>query len=294
MLCEIYNSAYATHYTDVIGHVAENGNIYNSRTESLGNCVGHIAADGSVYAAPQGVSAGLGSCVGHINRDGNIYSVPPQSAPGIAYCAGHLEPDGTVYTTPAGTSAGVHHCVGRIEGGCPVYGAAALLLLLRNNASGGSYKAADDRPAKVQTYYDTPAHMLRALLFHAVVFGLLGYAAGWLLTNGDPVLPVLIGLCVGPAAALFLVIGLQFSKPKFDPGTCGNALVRLLYSDRLAVPLGIVLPAVLMVVAVLAALVGFTGGAALAVALLAVAAAAGVGVLLGVLLRPLFGRSRRK
>ena len=46
MRCEIYGSPTSTHYTQIVGHIADDGNVYNSRSgeagaEELRRCVGH-------------------------------------------------------------------------------------------------------------------------------------------------------------------------------------------------------------------------------------------------------------
>ena len=63
MRCEIYGSPTSTHYTQIVGHIADDGNVYNSRSgeagaEELRRCVGHIADDGNVYTTARGVWRG--------------------------------------------------------------------------------------------------------------------------------------------------------------------------------------------------------------------------------------------
>ena len=66
MRCEIYGSPTSTHYTQIVGHIADDGNIYNSRNseagaEDLRRCVGHIAGDGNVYATAKGFGEAAGN-----------------------------------------------------------------------------------------------------------------------------------------------------------------------------------------------------------------------------------------
>ena len=36
MRCEIYGSPTSTHYTQIVGHIADDGNVYNSRSGEAG------------------------------------------------------------------------------------------------------------------------------------------------------------------------------------------------------------------------------------------------------------------
>lgn len=99
MLCEISGSPTSAHYTRIIGHVGDDGNVYNSRAgeaggEGLDRCVGHIAADGNVYSTAKGFGEGMAQCVGHIGGDGNTINTPgaaPWAGPAAWATPGRME-----------------------------------------------------------------------------------------------------------------------------------------------------------------------------------------------------------
>ena len=120
MRCEIYGSPTSTHYTQIVGHIADDGNIYNSGTarrgaEDLRRCVGHIADDGNVYATAKGFGEAAGNCVGHIASDGNIYDVPPQL----------FRPDSATASATRRRTAGLYYAGRRFRRARPLRGAGA-------------------------------------------------------------------------------------------------------------------------------------------------------------------------
>ena len=230
MLCEISGSPTSAHYTRIIGHVGDDGNVYNSRAGEAGG-------------------EGLDRCVGHIGGDGNIYNTPKGAAVGRAGCVGHAGPDGRVYTTPAGAAAGLDACVGQVLSGSREMGAAALLLLLNrapegrddwagpadgagSNGSGtaagpaGSGAATGKRPF---TLYKTEGELLKGMAFRLVMLSLLGAGVGCVLTNLNVALGVVLGLLVGGGLTLFFTMGASYVFYQFDTGRCKSALLRCFF-----------------------------------------------------------------
>lgn len=315
MRCKIYNSATSTHYTKNIGHIADDGNIYNTRgteagAEDLGHCVGHIGDDGNVYTTARGFGEAAGNCVGHIASDGNIYDVPRGFSAGVGHCVGHAAADGKVYTTPAGASAGLDYCVGQVLGGAREQGAAALLLLLQpgastsGNAAGGGTAAGGGAPSSgasvpeaagqghrvtPKVHYRTEGELLRAMAFRFVLFTLLASAVGYVFSNRNAAPGVSFGLCVGVALTLLFTLHEgSVVVLDFDTGACKSSLLRLLFGRRSF--WGLVFPILLLGVAALLALTMLSGSSSIAVSILAVAAAIAVGAALGNAIR----RRRKK
>ena len=308
MRCEIYGSPTSTHYTQIVGHIADDGNIYNSRNseagaEDLRRCVGHIAGDGNVYATAKGFGEAAGNCVGHIASDGNIYDVPRSFSAGLGHCVGHAAADGKVYTTPAGASAGLDYCVGQVLGGAREQGAAALLLLLRprvsaggnaasgggasgGGGSGGGAPEANGQGHRVvpKVRYRTEGEFLRAMAFRFVLFTLLAGIVGYIFSNRNAALSAGFGLCAGVALALLFTIresGIVLFD--FDTAACKSGLLRLLFGRRAF--WGLIFPILLLGVAALMLLTMLSGSAAIAVSLLAVGAAIALGAAAGTAIR---------
>ena len=320
MRCEIYGSPTSTHYTQIVGHIADDGNIYNSRNseagaEDLRRCVGHIAGDGNVYATAKGFGEAAGNCVGHIASDGNIYDVPRSFSAGLGHCVGHAAADGKVYTTPAGASAGLDYCVGQVLGGAREQGAAALLLLLKPGAaaggspasaggnaasgggasgggsSGGGAPEASGQGHRVvpKVHYRTEGEFLRAMAFRFVLFTLLAGIVGYIFSNCSAAFSAGFGLCAGVALALLFTLhegGVVVFD--FDTAACKSGLLRLLFGRR--VFWGLIFPILLLGVAALMLLTMLSGSSAIAVSLLAVGAAIALGATVGTAIR----RRRKK
>lgn len=304
MLCEISGSPTSAHYTQIIGHVGDDGNVYNSRAgeaggEGLDRCVGHIAADGNVYSTAKGFGEGMAQCVGHIGGDGNIYNTPKGAAVGQAGCVGHAGPDGRVYTTPAGVSAGLDACVGQVLSGSREMGAAALLLLLNrapggrvdwagpadeagSNGSGtaagpaGSGAATGKRPF---TLYKTEGELLKGMAFRLVMLSLLGAGVGCVLTNLNVALGVVLGLLVGGGLTLFLTMGASSVAYHFDTVRCKSAMLRCFF--RRPAFWGIIFPVLLWAAAALILLSLLSGSPSLALSLCAVGLAMALGAGIG-------------
>ncbi len=320
MRCKIYNSATSTHYTKNIGHIADDGNIYNTRgteagAEDLGHCVGHIGDDGNVYTTARGFGEAAGNCVGHIASDGNIYDVPRGFSAGVGHCVGHASADGKVYTTPAGASAGLDYCVGQVLGGAREQGAAALLLLLKPGAaadaspasaggnaasgggasgggsSGGGAPEASGQGHRVvpKVHYRTEGEFLRAMAFRFVLFTLLAGIVGYIFSNRSAAFSAGFGLCAGVALALLFTLhesGIVVLD--FDTGACKSGLLRLLFGRRAF--WGLTFPILLLGLAALMLLTVLSGSSAIAVSLLAVGAAIALGAVAGTAIR----RRRKK
>ena len=324
MRCEIYGSPTSTHYTQIVGHIADDGNVYNSRSgeagaEELRRCVGRIADDGNVYTTARGFGEAAGNCVGHIASDGNIYDVPRGFSAGVGHCVGHAAADGKVYTTPAGASAGLDYCVGQVLGGAREQGAAALLLLLKPGAaadaspastggnaasgggasgggasgggSGGSAPEASGQGHRVvpKVHYRTEGEFLRAMAFRFVLFTLLAGIVGYIFSNRSAAFSAGFGLCAGVALALLFTLhesGIVVLD--FDTGACKSGLLRLLFGRRAF--WGLTFPILLLGLAALMLLTVLSGSSAIAVSLLAVGAAIALGAAAGTAIR----RRRKK
>ena len=324
MRCEIYGSPTSTHYTQIVGHIADDGNVYNSRSgeagaEELRRCVGRIADDGNVYTTARGFGEAAGNCVGHIASDGNIYDVPRGFSAGVGHCVGHAAADGKVYTTPVGVPAGLDRCVGQVLGGAREQGAAALLLLLKPGAaadaspastggnaasgggasgggasgggSGGSAPEASGQGHRVvpKVHYRTEGEFLRAMAFRFVLFTLLAGIVGYIFSNRSAAFSAGFGLCAGVALALLFTLhesGIVVLD--FDTGACKSGLLRLLFGRRSF--WGLVFPILLLGVAALMLLTMLSGSSAIAVSLLAVGAAIALGAAAGTAIR----RRRKK
>lgn len=320
MRCEIYGSPTSTHYTQIVGHIADDGNVYNSRSgeagaEELRRCVGHIGDDGNVYTTARGFGEAAGNCVGHIADDGNVYDTAKGSGEAIGHCVGHAAADGKVYTTPAGASAGLDRCVGQVLGGAREQGAAALLLLLKPGAaaggspasaggntasgggasggggSGGGAPEASGQGHRVvpKVHYRTEGEFLRAMAFRFVLFTLLAGIAGYIFSNRNATLSVGFGLCAGVALALLFTLhesGIVVFD--FDTAACKSGLLRLLFGRR--VFWGLIFPILLLGVAALMLLTMLSGSSAIAVSLLTVGAAIALGATVGTAIR----RRRKK
>ena len=321
MRCEIYGSPTSTHYTQIVGHIADDGNIYNSRSgeagaEDTSHCVGHIGDDGNVYTTARGFGEAAGNCVGHIADDGNVYDTAKGSGEAIGHCVGHAAADGKVYTTPAGASAGLDRCVGQVLGGAREQGAAALLLLLKpgassvsaggnaasgggasgggasgGGASGGGAPEASGQGHRVvpKVHYRTEGEFLRAMAFRFVLFTLLAGIAGYIFSNRNAAISAGFGLCAGVALALLFTLhesGIVVFD--FDTAACKSGLLRLLFGRR--VFWGLIFPILLLGVAALMLLTMLSGSSAIAVSLLAVGAAIALGAAVGTAIR----RRRKK
>ena len=324
MRCEIYGSPTSTHYTQIVGHIADDGNVYNSRSgetgaEELRRCVGHIGDDGNVYTTARGFGEAAGNCVGHIADDGNVYDTAKGSGEAIGHCVGHAAADGKVYTTPAGASAGLDRCVGQVLGGAREQGAAALLLLLKPGAaadaspastggnaasgggasgggasgggSGGSAPEASGQGHRVvpKVHYRTEGEFLRAMAFRFVLFTLLAGIVGYIFSNRSAAFSAGFGLCAGVALALLFTLhegGVVVFD--FDTAACKSGLLRLLFGRR--VFWGLIFPILLLGVAALMLLTMLSGSSAIAVSLLAVGAAIALGATVGTAIR----RRRKK
>ena len=324
MRCEIYGSPTSTHYTQIVGHIADDGNVYNSRSgeagaEDLGHCVGHIGDDGNVYTTARGFGEAAGNCVGHIADDGNVYDTWKGSGEAIGPCVGHAATDGKVYTTPAGASAGLDYCVGQVLGGAREQGAAALLLLLRpgtaaggspasaggnaasgggasgggasGGGSGGSAPEASGQGHRVvpKVHYRTEGEFLRAMAFRFVLFTLLAGIVGYIFSNRSAAFSAGFGLCAGVALALLFTLhesGIVVLD--FDTGACKSGLLRLLFGRRAF--WGLTFPILLLGLAALMLLTVLSGSSAIAVSLLAVGAAIALGAAAGTAIR----RRRKK
>lgn len=317
MRCEIYGSPTSTHYTQIVGHIADDGNVYNSRSgeagaEELRRCVGRIADDGNVYTTARGFGEAAGNCVGHIADDGNVYDTWKGSGEAIGHCVGHAATDGKVYTTPAGASAGLDYCVGQVLGGAREQGAAALLLLLRpgtstggnaasgggasgggasGGGSGGSAPEASGQGHRVapKVHYRTEGEFLRAMAFRFVLFTLLAGIVGYIFSNRSAAFSAGFGLCAGVALALLFTLhesGIVVLD--FDTGACKSGLLRLLFGRRAF--WGLTFPILLLGVAALMLLTMLSGSSAIAVSLLAVGAAIALGAAAGTAIR----RRRKK
>lgn len=316
MRCEIYGSPTSTHYTQIVGHIADDGNIYNSRSgeagaEDTSHCVGHIGDDGNVYTTARGFGEATGNCAGHIADDGNVYDTAKGSGEAIGHCVGHAAADGKVYTTPAGASAGLDRCVGQVLGGAREQGAAALLLLLKPGASsvsaggnaasgggasggggsGGGAPEASGQGHRVvpKVHYRTEGEFLRAMAFRFVLFTLLAGIAGYIFSNRNAALSVGFGFCAGMALALLFTLhesGIVVLD--FDTDTCKSGLLRLLFGRRAF--WGLIFPILLLGAAALMLLTMLSGSSAIAVSLLAVGAAIALGAAVGTAIR----RRRKK
>ena len=293
MLCEIYGSGTSTHYAQIVGHVADDGNVYHSRpgevgAENLDRCAGHIASDGNVYSTARGFGESAYQCVGHIGADGRIYDVSRTAGEASGHCVGHIEPDGRVYDTAG--PAGLNHCVGQVRGGRPEQGAAALLLLLKGNAASSGSTAASGgatRPVPA-TVYASEAELLKALVFRFVLLAVIAAGAGMLLSNGDTALSAAFGLLVGTGLALLTTIGSSSVHYRFDTFHCKNGLLRVLL--RRQVLFGLAAPLLMLACAALILLSCLSGSAALPASIAVVAAAAALGAWAGTMIR----RHRKK
>ena len=315
MRCEIYGSPTSTHYTQIVGHIADDGNIYNTRgteagAEDLGHCVGHIGDDGNVYTTARGFGEAAGNCVGHIASDGNIYDVPRGFSAGVGHCVGHAAADGKVYTTPVGVPAGLDRCVGQALGSAREQGAAALLLLLQPGAaadaspasaggnaasgggasgggsSGGGAPEASGQGHRVvpKVHYRTEGEFLRAMAFRFVLFTLLAGIVGYIFSNRSAAFSAGFGLCAGVALALLFTLhesGIVVLD--FDTGACKSGLLRLLFGRRAF--WGLTFPILLLGLAALMLLTVLSGSSAIAVSLLAVGAAIALGAAAGAAIR---------
>lgn len=295
MLCEIHGSGTSTHYAQVVGHVGDDGNVYDTRpgeagAERLERCLGHIAGDGNVYNTARGFGESAYQCVGHIGAQGRIYSVSSTQGEPIDRCVGHVEPDGSVYSTPG--PAGINFCVGQARGSRSDMGAAALLLLIKASADAGGAPSASTsaggRPSAPRKIYATEKDLGKTLLVRFAVLTVIGAALGNLVTNGDSALSGLFGLLVGAALALMSALGGTNVVFRFDASRCKSALLRALAGNRGI--WGTVVPVVLLVGAVLIALCCLSGSASIAIALGAVAAAAALGAWVGTAIRKRRGK----
>ena len=293
MLCEIYGSGTSTHYAQIVGHVADDGNVYHSRpgevgAENLDRCAGHIASDGNVYSTARGFGESAYQCVGHIGADGRIYDVSRTAGEASGHCVGHIEPDGRVYDTAG--PAGLNHCVGQVRGDRPEQGAAALLLLLKGNAASSGSTAASGgatRPVPA-TVYASEAELLKALAFRFVLLTVIAAGAGMLLSDRDTALSAAFGLLVGTGLALLTTIGSSSVHYRFDTFHCKNGLLRVLL--RRQVLFGLAAPLLMLACAALILLSCLSGSAALPASIAVVAAAAALGAWAGTMIR----RRRKK
>ena len=294
MLCEIYGSGTSTHYAQIVGHVGDDGNVYDTRpgeagAERLERCLGHIAGDGNVYNTARGFGESAYQCVGHIGADGRIYDVSRTAGEASGHCVGHIEPDGRVYDTAG--PAGLNHCVGQVRGGRPEQGAAALLLLIQASADAGGAPStgasAGGRPSAPPKIYATEKALVKTLLVRFVVLTVIGAALGNLVTNGDSALSALFGLLAGAALALMTALGGNVVF-RFDVNRCKSAPLRALAGNRGI--WGAAVPAALLAGAALIALCCLSGSASIAVALGTVAAAAALGAWVGAAIRKRRGK----
>lgn len=293
MLCEIYGSGTSTHYAQIVGHVGDDGNVYDTRpgeagAERLERCLGHIAGDGNVYNTARGFGESAYQCVGHIGADGRIYDVSRTAGEASGHCVGHIEPDGRVYDTAG--PAGLNHCVGQARGSRPDMGAAALLLLLKGNAAFSGSTAASGgatRPVPA-TVYASEAELLKALAFRFVLLTVIATGAGMLLSDGDTALSAAFGLLVGTGLALLTTIGSSSVHYRFDTFHCKNGLLRVLL--RRQVLFGLAAPVLMLACAALILLSCLSGSAALSASIAGVAAAAALGAWAGTAIR----RHRKK
>ena len=293
MGCTIYRSATSARDSEIVGHVADDGNVYHSRpgevgAENLDRCAGHIASDGNVYSTARGFGESAYQCVGHIGADGRIYDVSRTAGEASGHCVGHIEPDGRVYDTAG--PAGLNHCVGQVRGDRPEQGAAALLLLLKGNAASSGSTAASGgatRPVPA-TVYASEAELLKALAFRFVLLTVIAAGAGMLLSNGDTALSAAFGLLVGTGLALLTTIGSSSVHYRFDTFHCKNGLLRVLL--RRQVLFGLAAPLLMLACAALILLSCLSGSAALPASIAVVAAAAALGAWAGTAIR----RHRKK
>lgn len=305
MACEVFDSATSTHSAHAIGHVADDGNVYDTQLgfgESLERCVGHIASDGNVYTTARGFGEGTGTCVGHIGSNNNIYTNSKFQGDVLNYCAGHVEPDGLVYSTAAEVSAGSGYCVGRVRGGELVYGAAALLLLLRPGQSaggtvesdggrsgggnygggsgGGGRTAVTGKRRLPPTIYKSEEELIKAFIARVVFMSLLAGLVGVLLANGNSVLGAIFGLLVGVGLSLLTLFGFTDRIIcKFDTKHCRHSWLGVLF--RQSVSLGLILPFAMLAVAALMVLSFLTGSPTLSLSIVYLIVIVSAGLALG-------------
>ena len=268
MRCEIYGSPTSTHYTQIVGHIADDGNVYDTwkgSGEAIGHCVGHAATDGKVYTTPAGASAGLDYCVGQV-----LGGAREQGAAALLLL---LRP---------GTSTGGNAASG---GGASGGGASG------GGGSGGGAPEASGQGHRVvpKVHYRTEGEFLRAMAFRFVLFTLLAGIAGYIFSNRNATLSAGFGLCAGVALALLFTLhegGVVVFD--FDTAACKSGLLRLLFGRR--VFWGLIFPILLLGAAALMLLTMLSGSAAIAVSLLAVGAAIALGAAAGTAIR----RRRKK
>ena len=309
MACEVFDSATPRHYSNVIGHVADDGNVYNTALgygESMDNCVGHIASDGNVYTTARGFGEGTGNCVGHIGANGNVYTNSKFQGDVQGYCAGHVESDGKVYSTPAEASAGVNYCVGQVAGSELEYGAAALLLLLKPGARsetetsheggyggshsgggggyGGGSTTAYNRRRLPPTVYKSEEQLIKAFIARLVGLSVVAGLLGVVLADFNIALGVTMGLLVGAGISLLTLFGFTDRRIcKFDTQHCKHGWLGVLL--RKPATLGIVLPMAMLVVAALIALSCLSGTPMYSLGLVYLAVLICVGLALGKAIR---------
>lgn len=309
MPCEIFKSANSTHYMNAIGHVADDGNIYDTAlgsSESYDHCVGHIGTDGNVYTTARGFGEGTGNCVGHIGSNNDIYANSKFQGDVPGYCVGHVEHDGKVYTTPSGTASG--YCVGQVSGGELTHGAAALLLLLKagkasdgdtssyqgmksygggggggSGFSGGSVDESGRRPLP-PTIYNTEGELIKAFITRIIWLSALGSLLGILIANMDIALGVLMGVLAGVGLSLMLVFGFTSRTIyRFDTAHCKHGWLGVML--RRSTFVGFTLPSLMMIVAALIAVTCLTGTASLAISAVYIALIIGASLALGKAIR---------
>ena len=320
MRCEIYGSPTSTHYTQIVGHIADDGNVYNSRSgeagaEELRRCVGHIADDGNVYTTARGFGEAAGNCVGHIASDGNIYDVPRAFPPDSATASATRRRTARSIPRRRALPPGSTTAWGRCWAARANRGAAALLLLLKPGASsvsaggnaasgggasgggasgggsGGGAPEASGQGHRVvpKVHYRTEGEFLRAMAFRFVLFTLLAGIVGYIFSNRNAAISAGFGLCAGVALALLFTLhegGVVVFD--FDTAACKSGLLRLLFGRR--VFWGLIFPILLLGVAALMLLTMLSGSSAIAVSLLAVGAAIALGATVGTAIR----RRRKK
>ena len=120
-----------TGYTDCIGHIDHEGNVYNDpKTEYLSEHVGHIGTDNCIYRGKKPAWGEEGQPVGHYDGEGNIYTGRPSAWGEKGQPIAHRGRDGKIYAGAMKYWGEKGQPIGSVESGQIADCAAAVLLLL--------------------------------------------------------------------------------------------------------------------------------------------------------------------
>lgn len=121
-MTELYNHYSSEAFDHFVGHMSNDGVVYNHcQKESLTYAIGHVR-NGVVYNHYSKES--LDYAVGHVGRDGVVYN--HYSSESLSYAIGHVSGDGVVYDDWKSNS--LSHAIGHVRGSVYAGGAAWLLL----------------------------------------------------------------------------------------------------------------------------------------------------------------------